>query len=78
MNRIQPHSITHTHTQHSLTLSLSLSLSPSLSHTHTHVQLAHDMLYNTFQGNAATRWGNTHEPVACQEYVLSRRAQVCI
>lgn len=42
----------------------------------TPLQLAHDMLYSTFQGNDATRWGNAHEAVACNEYVLSRRAQL--
>jgi putative phage-type endonuclease len=38
--------------------------------------LAHDMLYSTFQGNDATRWGTAHEPIACSEYILARRAQL--
>lgn len=38
--------------------------------------LAHDMLYGTFKGNDATRWGNDHEDLACQEYCLARRSQL--
>lgn len=38
-------------------------------------QLVHDMLYGTFEGNDATRWGNTHEQVACDEYMLTRNAE---
>ena len=38
--------------------------------------LAHDMLYATFKGNDATRWGTAHEPVACDEYIIARKAQL--
>jgi hypothetical protein len=38
--------------------------------------LAHDMLYATFKGNDATRWGTAHEPVACDEYIIAQRAKM--
>jgi hypothetical protein len=39
-------------------------------------QLVHDMLYGTFLGNDATRWGSAHERVACEEYQIVMRSRL--
>ena len=41
------------------------------------LQLAHEMLYENFEGNEATRWGNAHEQVACHEYILAKKQLLC-
>ncbi len=39
-------------------------------------QLVHDMLYGTFPGNEATRWGSAHEHIACDEYQIVMRSRL--
>lgn len=41
-------------------------------------QLLKNLLWNTFKGNAATRWGSEHEKVALDAYLAHMRAQIAM
>ena len=38
--------------------------------------LLKDLLWRTFKGNRATRWGTDHEPVACDAYMQFKKKQL--
>jgi len=40
--------------------------------------LLRSLLWNTFKGNTATRWGNDHEKVALDAYVAKMRADIAM
>lgn len=61
---------------HWTTLEFSGLIVTSVCRHITQPQLAHEMVYRTFKGNEATRWGNNHEAGACRMYESLRDVNV--